>query len=62
MPMMSACDRSGGRAYCSATATANCSANDCARYGAAPDLRGAFSYRHRRSNADEQQECQQILH
>jgi hypothetical protein len=39
MTMVSACDRSGSGTYCSATATANCSANDCARYRAAPDLR-----------------------
>lgn len=62
VPMISAYDRPGRSAYCSASATANRSADDRARCGAAADLRGALSDRHRRANADEQQECQQVLH
>ncbi len=62
VPMISAYHRPGRSAYCSASATANHSADDRARCGAAADLGGAFSDRHRRANADEQQECQQVLH
>jgi hypothetical protein len=59
---MGACDRSGRRSYRSATTTANRPANDCTRHGTSSGLCEAFSYSHRRFDADKQQYRQQVLH
>lgn len=52
-PTMGACDRSGRRAYRSATTTTNRSANDRTRHSTSSGLCGAFSYSRRRFETDQ---------
>lgn len=62
IPTMSARDRSCRSADCSAATSPNRSADNCTRYGTPPGLREALGDRQCHFSADEEQNCQQVLH